>query len=60
MDKPTVKQIIKWVEHEISSMEKFKAPTPEFDAEVRSLFYVRDFLNALIDKRRKFDYTDEV
>ena len=57
VDKPTVKQIVKWLESEMVSMEKYKAPTPEYEAELRTLFYVRDFIIALSDKRVKFDYT---
>lgn len=58
MDKPTVKQIIKWLETEIASMEKHKAMTEAYNSEVRTLHYVRDFLNAMIDKRRTFNFSE--
>lgn len=58
MDKPTVKQIVNWLEQEIHSMEKHKAMTAEFESEMRTLHYVRDFLNALIDKRRTFQFSE--
>jgi|CXWL01.1.fsa_nt_gi hypothetical protein len=58
MDKPTVKQIIKWIELEITSMEKYKAPTMEYEAELRTFYYVLNFLNAVSDKRYRFQYSD--
>jgi hypothetical protein len=58
MDKATVNQVTKWIQHEITSMEKYKTPTPEYEAELRTLYYVLNFVNAMSDKRYRFQYSD--